>query len=320
MDLLVSMEAFLRAAEADSFAGAARQLNVTRSVVTMRIQQLEEHLGVALFHRSTRITRLSEMGEVYYRECLELIGKVQDLRKKRPEPVVLSGSLRIHVLSGFALDHFSRTLINFRKTHPLIEFEVTVSDRVIDPVREGYDIALQAFPSKSDLLIERRLIPMDSVLCAASSYFDEQPAVNMPEDLIRHELAGYLCLSQSNKFQPARIDQQFEFLSDPVLATNSVHLLHEFARAGSGIACLPLIVVAKDLEEKRLMRVLPNFPMPKMWLSAVYPECHRSTPRVKTFVDFLHAQYTEHPHWQNALGFAPVASAKNEPETELVEV
>jgi DNA-binding transcriptional LysR family regulator len=109
MDLFMSMEAFVRAAEAQSFAGAARQLGVAKSVVTSRVKQLEDHFGVPLFHRSTRAVRLSELGETYYRECAELVNKVHDLSgRSRGDPQALAGTLNIHVLPGFALGHFHK--------------------------------------------------------------------------------------------------------------------------------------------------------------------------------------------------------------------
>jgi DNA-binding transcriptional LysR family regulator len=158
MDLFMSMEAFVRAAEAQSFANAARQLGVAKSVVTSRVKQLEDHFGVPLFHRSTRAVRLSELGETYYRECVELVNRAHELSgRSRGEPHSLSGTLNIHVLPGFALGHFSQALIEFRETYPRVEFVVTVNDRVIDPVQEGFDLALQIYPPASNLLVERRL-------------------------------------------------------------------------------------------------------------------------------------------------------------------
>jgi DNA-binding transcriptional LysR family regulator len=118
MDLFMSMEAFVRAAEAQSFANAARQLGVAKSVVTSRVKQLEDHFGVPLFHRSTRAVRLSELGETYYRECVELVNRAHELSgRSRGEPHSLSGTLNIHVLPGFALGHFSQALIEFRETY-----------------------------------------------------------------------------------------------------------------------------------------------------------------------------------------------------------
>src|SRR5262245_32217984 len=135
MDLFHSMEAFVCVAEMEGFANAARKLGVAKSVVTTRVKQLEEHLGVALFHRSTRAVKLSELGRSYYAECNDLMKKVQELSlRSQRENGALRGTLRLYVPPGFALGHFSKALADFRSLHPQIEFDVTVNNRVIDPV------------------------------------------------------------------------------------------------------------------------------------------------------------------------------------------
>jgi DNA-binding transcriptional LysR family regulator len=293
MDLFLSMEAFVRAADAQSFANAARQLGVAKSVVTSRVKQLEEHFGVALFHRSTRAVRLSELGESYYRECAELVNKVQDLAvRSQGESQTLAGTLNVHVLPGFALGHFSQTLIEFREAHPRIEFVVTVNDRVIDPVQEGFDLAL-------------RLVPVRGVLCAAPGYLKEEPVIETPLDLLRHDFARYSYYPWGDKWPLMKGSECFEIALSPVLKTNSVHLLLEFARAGAGVVYLPTMVAAADLLEGRLERVLPDYAAPPLWLSAVYPASHRTTAKVKAFVDFLRARYLREPQWDRALNLVP---------------
>ncbi|HMC46717.1 MAG TPA: LysR family transcriptional regulator [Caballeronia sp.] len=306
MDLFISMEAFVRAAEAQSFANAARQLGVAKSVVTSRIKQLEEHFNVALFHRSTRAVRLSEVGESYYRDCAQLVNKVHELSgRTSAETHSLSGTLNVHVLPGFALGHFSHALIAFREAHPRIEFVVTVNDRVIDPVQEGFDLALQIYPPASNLLVERKLFPVRGVLCAAPAYLKEEPVIETPLDLVRHDFARYSYYPWGDNWPLMKGNECFEIALNPVLKTNSVHLLLEFARAGAGVAYLPTMVAAADLLERRLIRVLPEYAAPPLWLSAVYPASHRSTTKVKAFVEFLRARYLREPQWDRALGISP---------------
>ncbi len=251
MDLFISMEAFVRAAEAQSFANAARQLGVAKSVVTSRVKQLEEHFNVALFHRSTRAVRLSEVGESYYRDCAQLVNKVHELSgRTSAETHSLSGTLNVHVLPGFALGHFSHALIAFREAHPRIEFVVTVNDRVIDPVQEGFDLALQIYPPASNLLVERKLFPVRGVLCAARGSLKEEPVIETPLDLVRHDFARYSYYPWGDKWPLMKGNECFEIALNPVLQTNSVHLLLEFARAGAGVAYLPAMVAAADLLER----------------------------------------------------------------------
>ena len=306
MDLFMSMEAFVRAAEAQSFAGAARQLGVAKSVVTSRVKQLEDHFGVPLFHRSTRAVRLSELGETYYRECAELVTKVHDLSgRSRGDPQSLAGTLNIHVLPGFALGHFSQTLIEFRAAYPRVEFVVTVNDRVIDPVQEGFDWRCKSIRRHRTCWSSGSLFPVRGVLCAAPGYLKEEPLIETPLDLLRHDFARYSYYPWGDKWPLMSGNECFEIALNPVLKTNSVHLLLEFARAGAGVVYLPTMVAAADLLEHRLVRVLPEYAAPPLWLSAVYPASHRSTTKVKAFVDFLRERYLREPQWDKALGIAP---------------
>ena len=313
MDLLLSIEAFVRVAETENFANAARQIGVAKSVVTTRIKQLEEHLGVALFHRSTRAVKLSEVGESYYRDCSDLVLRVQELTSKsQQEGATLKGTLRLHVLPGFALGHFSKALVDFRNVHPRIEFEVTVNDRVVDPVQEGLDLVLQIYPPASNSLVERRLFPVRGLFCAAPGYLSEEPPIETPLDLLRHDFARYAYYPWGDNWPLIKGNERFEVSLSPVLKTNSVHLLLEFARAGAGVAYLPTMVAAPDLLERRLLRVLPDYSAPPLWLSAVYPTSHRSTAKVKVFLDFLRTRFPSEPQWDKALGLPPIEMAAGE--------
>ena len=143
MDRFLSIEAFVRVAQAQSFAEAARQLRLSKSVVTARVQQLEDLLGGPLFHRTTRAVRLSEMGQAFFRDCHELVSRtneiVDQMREVRGSP---AGLLRVHVLTGFALghSHLGHLLRDFQERYPEVVLDLYVSEAVIDPVKEGYDV------------------------------------------------------------------------------------------------------------------------------------------------------------------------------------
>ena len=307
MDMILSIEAFVRVAETGSFANASRQIGVAKSVVTTRVKQLEDSLGVALFHRSTRAVKLSEVGKNYYDDCRELLQKVQELTaKSHREGASLKGRLRVQVLPGFALGHFSQALVDFRSAYPGIEFDITVYDRVVDPVKEGLDVVLQIYPAASNSLIERRLFPVRGLFCAAPNYIKDEAALESPFDLLRHNFARYSYYPWGDKWPLIKNNERFEVPLSPVLITNSVHLLLEFARAGAGIAYVPTMVAAADLLEGRVVRVLPDYSAPPLWLSAVYPASHRTTAKVRAFIDFLRTRFPSEPQWDRALGLPPL--------------
>ena len=158
---------------------------------------------------------------------------------------------------------------------------------------------------------------MRGVLCAAPGYLKEEPVIETPLDLVRHDFARYSYYPWGDNWPLMRGNECFEIALNPVLKTNSVHLLLEFARAGAGVAYLPTMVAAADLLERRLVRVLPEYAAPPLWLSAVYPASHRSTTKVKAFVEFLRARYLREPQWDRALGISPPDDEAKNVDDEL---
>ena len=161
----------MRVAESQSFAAAARQIGVTPSVITSRIKQLESFLQATLLHRSTRKVALSEVGALFFEECADLLARVDSLtdRMRLVEGTPL-GLLRVQVLPGFAVGHLGRALKDFSLSYPHINLDITVSDRAVNPIDEGYDVSLQIFRPGAEVLIERRLFHVNRVFCAASRY------------------------------------------------------------------------------------------------------------------------------------------------------
>ena len=296
------MEAFCRVVETGSLGKAAQRMGVAKSMVATRVQQLEKRLGVALFHRSTRAMKLSEAGQKYYADCSELLARAQELGSHRhDDQVALTGKLVLQILPGFALGRFSVALVEFCTLHPGITFEIVVSDKLVDPVNEGMDLVFQIYPPVSDALIERRLFPHRGVFCASPEYLRQSPPLVAPEDLIRHRFARYSNYPWDDRWPFYRGEEKIEVKMAPVLKTNSVHLLLDYVRSGGGVAYLPTILAAPGLADGSLSRVLPEYSPPSLWLSAVYPASHRSTTKVKTFLDFISKWFPNEPSWDKTL-------------------
>jgi len=311
MDRFLSIEAFVRVAETQSFAEAARQLGVAKSVVTSRVQHLEEFLAVPLLHRTTRTVRLSEVGEVFYRDCSELLGRadalVEHVRDLRGSP---AGLLRVHALPGFVLGHLARVLREFQDRFPAIVLDLVVNDAVVDPVREGFDCALQIFPPSSDALVERRLFPVRRVFCASPAYLEGRGLPVVPEDLAGHRLGLYSRYPTRDRWVFTSERGQVSLELKPFLRTNSVHLLRDYALADAGIVCIPTLVAADDILSGRLQVVLPEHRLSSFWLSAVYPATHRGTFKLRLFLDGVEGSFAGGPRWDQQLvekGLLPAA-------------
>jgi DNA-binding transcriptional LysR family regulator len=298
MDRFLSIEAFVRVAETSSFAEAARQLGVASSVVTTRIQQLEKFLNVPLFHRSTRHVRLSDVGEAFYRDCAEVVGRVNELtdqmRELRATP---TGRLRIQMLPGFALGHFGASMAKFNRRYPGIQLDVIVNDRVVDPIEEGFDVAFQIFPAISESLIERRLFTVRRLFCAAPAYLQEHGAPRHPRELLDHRTALYSGYPSRNRWTMTRGDEVVEIELPGIIRSNSVHLLHDYALTGGGIVCLPTLVASASLLNGALVPILADYALSPMNFAAVYPATQRQGLKVKALVEFLAERLGPQPAW-----------------------
>lgn len=302
MDRLQNIETFVRVAQTQSFAEAARQLRVAKSVVTTRIKQLEDYLGGPLFHRSTRVVRLSELGQAFLRDCTELVTRanevVDQMRDVRGKP---SGTLRVHALTGFVLGHFASLLRDFQETYPEIRLELIVSDTVVDPLKAGVDCALQIFPAASTELISRPLFPVRRVFCATPKYLAQHPEPQDPRDLHHHRLGLYSGYPTRDRWTFHRDGGELTTYLSAALLTNSVHLLREYALEHAGIVCVPTLVASDEIRDGRLKVVLPSYQLSSFWLSAVYAETSRNAFKLKLFMDHITGAFGRVPPWDAGL-------------------
>ncbi|MBS0340596.1 MAG: LysR family transcriptional regulator [Proteobacteria bacterium] len=302
MDRLQSIETFVRVAQTQSFAEAARQLRVSNSVVTTRIKQLEEFLGAPLFHRSTRVVRLSDIGQAFLRDCTELVGRaneiVDQMRDVRGKP---SGVLRVHALTGLVLGHFASLLRRFQTTYPEIRLELIVSDSVVDPVKAGVDCALQIFPAASQELVSRQLFHVRRVFCATPAYLEAHGAPENPRDLHRYTLGLYSDYPTRDRWTFHHRGEQITIYLNAALLTNSVHLLREYALEHAGIVCLPTLVAGEAIRRGDLAVVLPEHQLSSFPLCAVYPDTSRKAFKLRLFIEHIANEFTHDPPWDAAL-------------------
>ena len=302
MDRFLAIDAFVRVAESQSFAEAARQMRVSRSVVTTRIQQLEEFVGAPLFHRNTRSVRLSDLGHSFLRDCTELVGRtnevVDQMREVTTSPV---GRLRVHALPGFVLGHLARLLQEFQSRYPRIVLDLIVNDAVLDPVKEGFDCALQIFPPHSEELISRKLFPVRRVFCASPEYLRRFGIPRHPRDLAGHRIGWYSGYPSRERLAFHGAAEVVSLEIKPVLLTNSVHLLREYALEHAGIVCVPTLVASEAVLTGELKVVLQDHPLSAFWLSAFYPTALRRSLKLKLFLQGLTAAFSGKPPWDDAL-------------------
>lgn len=298
MDRFLCIEAFVRVAETNNFAEAARQLGVTSSVVTKRIQLLESFIDAPLFHRSTRHVRLSEVGESFYKDCADAIANfnalTDQMRESRASPV---GRLRVQMLPGFAIHHFGPLLADFNRRYPGIQMDIVVMDRVVDPIEEGFDVAFQIFPPIAETLIERRLFSVRRLFCAAPTYLEDRGIPADPYALHQHTTALYAGYPSRNRWVFSHGDEKIEIQLPGHIRSSSVHLLRDYALTGAGIVCLPTLVASEDLLSGALIPILTDYALEPFTFSAVFPVTQRQAPKVRALVEFLSDHFSSEPSW-----------------------
>lgn len=311
MDKLQCMEAFVRVAESGSFIKASEQLGVTRSVISNRIQQLENFIKAPLFHRSTRSVRLSDIGEKYYRECSNLIKQFEILADEMAHSTSkMQGRLRIHMAPGFAIDYFGHLLSIFLKEYPELNIDIVVNDRIIDPIAEGFDIVFQMFPPTGESLIERKLFNVNRVLCCTPEYLKNIEHIKVPEQLKELPIGYYSGYPTRNKIQYLK-DGQFQEMGISIhVLSSSVHLLRDFALSNGGVVCIPTLVAHKYLMNRQLTTLLPDYPLVNYGLRAVFPANSKNLSKIRKLLDFLLSLLETIPSWDNELIEAKYLSEK----------
>jgi DNA-binding transcriptional LysR family regulator len=309
MDRFLSIEAFVTVAKAESFAEAARQMRVSKSVVTTRIQQLEDYVGAPLFHRNTRNVRLSEIGQAFFDDCSQLVCRTDELvDQMREHKGAFAGQLKIHALPGFVLGHLAAHLRNFQQQYPEIVLDLFVNDAVVDPIKAGVDCSLQIFYPSSEELIARKVFPVRRVFCASAEYLNQRGVPSNPRDLHEHRLGLYSGYPTRDRWIFHREDEKIVMDLKPSLLSNSVHFLKEYALEHAGIVCIPTLVASGPILRGDLRLVLPEWQLSSFWLSIVYSASHRGGAKLRLFTESLLAKFTDHPPWDSALiekGYIP---------------
>jgi len=271
MDVLVNLQAFLATADAAGFSAAARKLNVSTSVVAKRVTQLEARLGIALFHRSTRHLRLTAAGQEYVHRARGVVADVGDLLSRMGEKDRdLVDHLRIKAPTSLTIARLADVFSAFQTQNPKLKLEIVLIDRPVDPVTEGFDIAIGAFPHSFGGVVDEPLCRLKRLLCASPAYLEMHGTPRHPRDLVDHRCLSFLPTGPDWIFDGprGRITVQVR----PLLSSNEGHVLVKSAIAGNGIAFISHYLAEDALRRGALQIVLPDFPIPELWVKATIPE------------------------------------------------
>lgn len=286
MDILVNLQAFLATADASGFSAAARKLNVSTSVVAKRVTQLEARIGTPLFHRSTRQLKLTEAGQQYVYRARSVVADAADLLSRMGERGRdLTDHLRIKAPTSMTVARLADAFSTFQTKNPRLKLEIVLIDRPVDPVTEGFDIAIGAFPHSFGGVVDEPICRLPRLLCASPAYLKKYGAPKHPRDLVDHRCLSFLPTGPEWIFDGprGRISVQVR----PLLSSNEGHVLARSAIAGNGIALISHYLVDDALRSGALLPVLTDFPIPELWVKAAVPERRINAAAVQALLRLL---------------------------------
>ncbi|GGC75676.1 LysR family transcriptional regulator [Chelatococcus reniformis] len=289
MDRLDAMRLFTRVVDRRSFTQAAHDLDIPRSTATEVIRRLEARLGVRLLQRTTRTVRPTLDGEAYYRRCLAILDDVEDaegaFRGAAPK-----GLLRVEVQGTLARHFLMPGLPDFLAHHPAIEIAMSESERWVDVVREGVDCVLRWGTLPDSDLVARPVALLPRITCAAPAYVERYGAPRTIAELAGHRTVGLRSITTGAvrplEFQAANGSKRVVAVATPLSVTGTETFLSGI-RLGLGLAQMPTFHVAQDLASGRLLRLLPDHPVPPGPVSVLYPRNRQLSPRVRLFIDWV---------------------------------
>jgi DNA-binding transcriptional LysR family regulator len=298
MDLFQSMTVFAKVAELGSFAGAARVLDMSNPSVTRHVADLETHLQARLFNRSTRRMSLTGTGVIYLERCKQVLHDVDEATLAASTSTLNpAGTLRVSAPVSFAVNHMGRFLHEYSQRFPKVNLEISLSDRMVDLVEDGYDLVIRIGRIKDSSLIARKIATARMIVCAAQSYIEKHGEPQKPQDLEQHACLNYSYLMTRDIWQFFYQGTQHSVRIKGAMQSNSGGLLREAAIAGMGIIMQPTFIIGDALRDGKLRVILPGYEAKKLDIYAIYPSRDHLSSKVRTFVDHLIERFGAAPEW-----------------------
>lgn len=302
MDEMQNMRAFVNVVETGSFASAARVMNLSPSVITKRINQLEDFLDAELLRRSTRQLTVTDMGSAYYERCARILAEVEEARSSvKSMNTGLTGMIRISCTSSFAASFGADDVCEFQIQHPDLRIDFRANDYIYDPIAEGYDLCIQPRDILNDSITKRPLVQLHRMLIASPAYASKYGLPKVPEELAKHRAAINDFISPDHVLHLSKGEQVHEIKVKPVMLTNSISLLDSAVASGECIALVPIFYFADQLAAGTVVPVLNDYVSPQAELSAYYRRSPHVPMKIRAFVNFLLDKYASEPPWQKRI-------------------
>jgi DNA-binding transcriptional LysR family regulator len=294
MDRLTSLTVFVRVVDDGGFSAAGRRLNMSTTMVSNHVQALEARLNVRLLHRTTRKVSLTEVGRAYYDRCIQILADIEqadDIAGALQS--VPRGTLRIYT-STHVVQFIAPVVAEFLSAYPEVKVDLTMGERAIDMIDEGYDIAIRLTPPPDSSLIVRSLATWRHVLCCSHGYLEKHGRPQQLSELTERCCARHVSYPYDEWRFVDRKGMPASVRVSGNLITNSGETLRTVALQGGAICLAAGFLIHDDLESGRLVRLLPEYRPVEFSMNAVYPHRHHLSAKVRTFIDLLAHYSTEH--------------------------
>jgi len=282
------MRAFAAVVDAGSFVQAADALAMSKPTVSRYIADLEQRLGVRLLQRTTRKLSLTEEGRSFYGRCKSVLADVETAETEiTSKSAAVKGLIKVNVPVSFGLLELAPRWPDFMAQYPDVELDITLADRVVDLVEEGYDLAVRIARLPNSSLVSRKLAATRMVLCASPGYLRKNGKPKNPSELTAHTVLSYSLLATGDLWEFDGPQGRAAVTVKPVLRTNSGDTCIAAARKSKGIVLQPSFMVNADLQSGALVELMPQFRAQEFGIYAVYPTRQHVSPKVRAMIDFL---------------------------------
>jgi DNA-binding transcriptional LysR family regulator len=296
MDKTQEMASFVAVVEAGSFVGAADALGLSKAAVSRQVGELERRLGTRLLHRTTRRLSLTDDGQLFHARAKEVLAAIEEaeseITSRSGEP---SGLLRINAPLTFGVLHLAPLWGRFADAHPKVSLEIDLSDRIVDLVEEGYDLAVRITNLPSSQLVSRQLAKSRMVLCASPDYLARHGIPAHPRDLAAHRVISYSYWSTRDEWSFTGPDGEVRVRTQPRIHANNGDTCRAAALDHQGIILQPDFLVGDDLRQGTLVELLPDYASLTIGIHAVYPTRKYLPIKTRRMVDFLVGSFATPP-------------------------
>lgn len=289
MKSLDELAVFVEVVDRGSFTATAEHLEVSKAVISKYLARLEQRLGARLLHRTTRRQTLTEAGEALYRKAR---GALLDLEAAEASVMDLTGKprgrLRVTAPTHFGEIFLARAFTEFKKRYPEISLDLDLDNRLVDLVKERFDVGIRITSLRSSSLVARKLADVRTLTCAAPAYIKRHGRPATPADLRRHECLNYSLDRTPSEWQYRRKPGRWIAVqAEGGFRCNNEGMLKQAALDGIGILNIPDLFVQHELRAGKLVTLLDEYEGPPLALAAVFPTREHLAPKVRVFVDFL---------------------------------